>query len=341
MRAALESRLNQIWYRQEPPPWFLRMLVPLYRLVYSFDQKRHLKNRASDLEAKCIIVVGNLTVGGSGKTPLLIHLCELFKAAGFSPAVISRGYGRKDSHQRVVGPDSDPELVGDEPLLIARRCGVPVVVGSSRIKSARLLFAKGFDLVLSDDGLQHRRLPRAIEICVVDGQRGFGNGLMLPAGPLREDLSRLETVDHVVINGSEPADAKQPGLPDGIQSIRMDIHATKVYSIGENLSWRLSQFSGCRVSAVAGISNPDRFFSLLRQARIEVTEHVFPDHHEFGQEDFEKLPDDLPVIMTEKDAVKCMKLKLKNAWYVSIEAHLPSEWEERLIREARGIVHES
>lgn len=340
MRAALENRLNEIWYRQEPPPWYLRALVPLYRLLYSFDQARHEKRRATDLEDKCIVVVGNLTAGGTGKTPLMIRLCELFRAAGLKPGVITRGYGRTGSRQCLVEPGSDPDLVGDEPLLIARRSGVPVMVGRDRSECARALFARGVDLVLSDDGLQHRRLPRAVEICVVDGSRGFGNGHLLPAGPLREDASRIGALDRVVINGGEAGQIPGEDLLQGIDWARMDIHASKVYSVGDDQSWRLAQFSGCRVSAVAGIANPGRFFNLLRQARIEVTEYVFPDHHQFRQQDFENLPADLPVIMTEKDAVKCMGLDLANAWFVSIDAHLPSDWEAELVREVVAKIHE-
>jgi tetraacyldisaccharide 4'-kinase len=338
LRAALEIRLSEIWYREDRPPWFLRALTPVYKALFSIDQRRHLRNRASDLEGKCIIVVGNITVGGSGKTPLLIHLCEVFRAAGFSTGVISRGYGRKDNKQHLVTPASDPLVVGDEPLLIARRCGVPVVVGASRVKAARQLFDQGLDLVLSDDGLQHQRLPRAIEICVIDGQRGFGNGSLLPAGPLREETSRLRRVDHVVINGGD-ADRLPGGKAlEGVSWTRMDVQARKVYSVGEKLSWRLAQFSGCRVAAVAGIANPAKFFDLLRHARIDVVEHIYPDHHQFRREDFDRLSDGLPVIMTEKDAVKCLGLGLKNAWFVSVDSQLPSAWESALVKQAAGFI---
>ena len=344
MRAALEKRLNEIWYRDAQPPWYLRMLTPVYRALFGWDQRRQHSNRARDLDGKCIVVVGNLTAGGSGKTPLVIRLCALLRNAGLNPGVVSRGYGREDRQQQLVVAGSDPAQVGDEPLLIARRSRVPVMVGPDRAAAARELFARGADVVVSDDGLQHRRMPRALEICVVDGARGLGNGYLLPAGPLREGSGRLKEVDYIVING----DTIRP-LPDlnGVDELdkiritRMEIHARKVYALADNLSWRLSQFAGCKVNAVVGIANPERFFTLLRQAGIEVLELVYPDHHNFSTADFESLNKDLPIIMTEKDAVKCKDLSLQNAWYLSVDAHLSPDWEKTFVRQVREFVGES
>lgn len=344
MRAALETRLVDIWYRKAPPPWYLRALTPVYRTLFDFDRKRQLRERASDLESKCVVVVGNLTVGGSGKTPLVIRLCELAQNAGLTPGVVSRGYGREDDRQRLVTASSNPDLVGDEPLLIARRTGAAVLVGPQRAQAARELFERGVDVVISDDGLQHHRLPRAVEICVVDGERGFGNGHLLPAGPLREDPVRLATVDHVVINGGELGG--EPGGPAaasalaGIECVRMELHPRKVHSLSGKMNWRLAQFAGCRVTAVAGIANPGRFFTLLRQAGIDPVEKPFPDHHVFTGADFSGLPRDLPVIMTEKDAVKCRGLALENAWYLSVDAQLPPDWEQAVVREVIRFIDE-
>jgi tetraacyldisaccharide 4'-kinase len=338
LRARLESRLNHIWYREGSPPWYLRLLTPLYRLLFAADRWLQKRNRASDLESRCIIVVGNLTVGGSGKTPLLIRLCQLFRRAGLAPAVISRGYGRDDRKQRLVIPSSNPELVGDEPLLIAKRSGVPVMVAPGRSRAARELFARGAEVVISDDGLQHHALPRAIEICVVDGKRGFGNGHLLPAGPLRESPARLQSCNHVIINGGESERPSGCAMPQNISVTHMELHPGKVYALHGKQTWRLSQFAGCKVSAVAGIANPGRFFDLLRQSGIDVQERPFPDHHNFSAGDFEDLPKDLPIIMTEKDAVKCSAVELKNAWYLSVDAHLPGQWEQEIVRQARQFI---
>ena len=335
MRAALETRLNDIWYREDEPPWYLRVLTPLYRLLLRWDQRRQRASRADDLDGKCIVVVGNLTAGGSGKTPLVIRICELLNAAGLKPGVVSRGYGRNDNKQRLVVAGSNPELVGDEPLLIARRTGVPVIVGPDRSDSARDLFSRGVDVVVSDDGLQHVALPRVVEICVVDGARGFGNGWLLPAGPLREGPERLSSVDFVIVNGGGPDWPRGLSGTEGLNLVRMEVYARKVYSMGEKLSWRLSQFNGCKVNAVAGIANPDRFFELLRHSGIEVLEKVFPDHHNFESADFEGLEKNLPIIMTEKDAVKCREISLPNAWYLSVDAQLPAHWEQALLRAIR------
>jgi tetraacyldisaccharide 4'-kinase len=281
--------------------------------------------------------VGNLTVGGSGKTPLVIRLCRLFREAGLQAGVISRGYGRSEKRLRLVSPASDPSLVGDEPLLIAQQAGVPVIVSPDRCAAASALLTKGIRIIISDDGLQHYRLPRDIEICVIDGSRGFGNGHLLPAGPLREPLQRLESVDHIVINGE--GSASLSGLEvAGLECVHMTLTGGLLRPLQGGQNWRLAQFAGCSVNAVAGIGNPQRFYDLLRQARIKVIEHSFPDHHAFSIADFKDMADDLPILMTEKDAVKCRKLDLDNAWFLSVEAVLPSEWEDALLNEVKGLL---
>jgi len=326
MRPETEFKLNEIWYGDKPAPWWLRMLTPVYRLGNSLDRRLGLKRRPSDLDSTFIIVVGNVTVGGSGKTPVVIRLCQLLRQAGLKPGVISRGYGRKDRRLRLVSPDSSAAVVGDEPLLIAQRAGVPVIVSRDRCEAARTLLRHNINVIISDDGLQHYRLPRALGVCVVDGTRGFGNGHLIPAGPLREPLERLACVDAVVVNG----EAKN--LPENLPLIHMQLEAGLLRSMNDGQSWRLSQFAGCKANAVAGIGNPSRFFSLLRSARINVTEHVFPDHHVFAAKDFEQMDPSLPILMTEKDAVKCKGLGLKNAWVLSVDAVLPSDWERDFVK---------
>ena len=337
MRAATEKKMNRIWYEGDSPRLWMRALEPVYRLGQRLDRWWKLKRQPADLADGCIIVVGNLCVGGSGKTPLVIRLCRVLREAGIQPGVISRGYGRSEKRLRLVSSGSDPGLVGDEPLLIAQQAGVPVIVSPDRCAATRTLLKKGIQVVISDDGLQHYVLPRKIEICVIDGNRGFGNGRLLPAGPLREPPKRLRSVDHIVINGDLRKPLPEPGVQQP-ESVRMTVAAGLLHPLAGGPNWRLSQFGGCRVNAVAGIGNPHRFFELLRGARIHVIEHIFPDHHAYSRDDFEHMASDLPILMTEKDAVKCRKLGLENAWFLSVEAVLPSEWEAAVLREIRSLV---
>jgi len=327
VRAEFERHLAGIWYGNEPAPSWLKGLVPLYRLASRIDKQWKSKRKCTDLAGICIVVVGNLTAGGSGKTPLVIRLCRIFKKAGLSPGVISRGYGRKERGLRLVSPASSPAVVGDEPLLISRRSGVPVIVAANRCEAARALLKKKVNVIISDDGLQHHQLPRSVEICVIDGARGLGNGLLIPAGPLREPPERLSSVDHVIINGESDC------VPGDIDAQTMSLAPGLLKSLADGDAWRLSQFTGCTVNAVAGIGNPDRFFSLLRHSGIKVIEYSFPDHHVYSETDFADMDKNFPLVMTEKDAVKCTGLGLKNAWYLTVDAHLPHYWEQSLLQQ--------
>jgi len=324
MRRETEAWLNHTWYSQNIPPWWLRALVPLYRCAFLADRKLK-RSKLSGLEGKPILVVGNLTAGGSGKTPLVIRLCHVLQDAGLKVGVASRGYGRDSEGLQIVSNDSDPAITGDEPLLIAQRTHVSVVVANDRCAAAHHLFQQGVDLVIADDGLQHHRLPRSMEICLIDGSRGFGNGWQLPAGPLREPLQRLHQVDHVVMTGDANPSLAIPG------AVSMQLVPGMLHSLDQNLSWRLSQFAGCRAHAVAGIANPERFFRNLEQAGLILERHSLPDHHAFSQADFASLNPDYPIIMTEKDAVKCRSLSLRNAWYLAVDAHLPGQFETAVL----------
>lgn len=305
-------------------------MVPLYRVGFLLDraikQRQFGKQRQPGaLANKPILVIGNLAVGGSGKTPLVIRLCRVLQDAGMKVGVASRGYGRSSRGLQSVTAASDPQLAGDEPLLIAKRARVPVIVANDRCAAAEALFAQGVDVVIADDGLQHHRLPRSMEICVIDASRGFGNGLQLPAGPLREPLTRLQQFDYVVLNGESDLSIKLP------TAVRMTLVPGMLHAIDQKLSWRLSQFSGCRASAVAGIADPERFFHSLEQAGLILDRHAWPDHHAYQQSDFASLNPDYPIIMTEKDAVKCRGMNLRNAWYLAVDAHLPGEFESALV----------
>jgi tetraacyldisaccharide 4'-kinase len=264
-----EERLQETWYGEREPGMLLSLLERVYGSVSA--RRRDKAVPAADLQHRPIIIVGNITVGGTGKTPLTLRLCELLQGAGHSVAVVSRGYGRKERAPIRVGADTAPEQGGDEPVLIARRCRVPVFVDADREAAARLAFAAGAEVVLADDGLQRASLPRAQELCVVDGRRGFGNGRLLPAGPLREPLTRLERVDWVIRNGGAGTvgGKRYPDLERGLRNpvVEMELAPTGFYRLKDDLWHDVDQppesFSG-GVSAVAGMGNPERFFDTLR-----------------------------------------------------------------------------
>jgi tetraacyldisaccharide 4'-kinase len=315
----VRSWLTRRWYGSAPAPWFLRPLAALFGLVARLRRAR-LQSRArlNRLPAP-VIVVGNIAVGGTGKTPFVIWLVERLREGGWRPGVISRGYGGSArSWPQRVGADSDPALVGDEPVLIATRANCPVVVGPDRLAAGMaLLNGGGVDIVISDDGLQHYRLWRDLEIAVVDASRGLGNGRLLPAGPLREPASRLGEVGLVVANGSGWS------APAGRQ-VTMRLRAAEAQALGGGAARPLASFAGTTVHAVAGIGNPARFFSMLSQHNIRLVMHPFPDHHPFTRADLE-FGDALPVLMTEKDAVKCRAFAGPSHWVVPVVATFEAE----------------
>jgi tetraacyldisaccharide 4'-kinase len=269
-----------------------------------------------------VIVVGNITVGGTGKTPLVIRLVAILRSLGLRPGVVSRGYGGRvgQGPPRRVTPESDPGEVGDEPVLIARRCGVPVWVSPRRAEAGRALLAHSDCVVLiCDDGLQHYALARDLEIAVMDG-RGAGNGLCLPAGPLREPLGRLGAVDLRVLNGGDGEDG----------ALRMQLHPGQAVSLRHpDRAMPLAAFAGQRVHALAGIGHPARFFATLREAGVEPIEHPFPDHHAYSPADI-RFGDGCAVLMTEKDAVKCGPFAGSEHWAVPVDAQLEAAFERRL-----------
>lgn len=257
-----------------------------------------------------VVVVGNLTVGGSGKTPLVIALARWLAGRGRRPGIVSRGYGGRAGRRPVrVTAAGDPVEVGDEPVLMARAGDWPVVVARDRAAGVERLAAAGCDVVLADDGLQHYRLGRDLEIAVVDGRRRYGNRWCLPAGPLREPLSRLASVDAVVCNGGTPA----PG------EFTMTLVPGRLRPLGGGPEVALSDWAGRPVHAVAGIGHPQRFFDLLAEHRLRVRPHAFPDHHRFRPRDLD-FGDDLPIIMTEKDAVKCDFTAGPPCWVLPVTA---------------------
>jgi tetraacyldisaccharide 4'-kinase len=318
----LDSALQSIWYRTSPPPLPLRALSRLFGLIVRARRAAYRRRwlRAVRLP-RPVIVVGNLSVGGSGKTPLVIWLAQRLRAAGLAPGIVLRGYGGSAARANTplqVESDSDPAVVGDEAVLLRQRSAEPVAVGRDRASAARLLLRQGVDVIISDDGLQHLALARDFEIAVIDGERGLGNGWLLPAGPLREPRSRLSQVDATVING-EGAFRSQWAAA-GPRPLLMRLAGDCLLPLGGGAgTLPLSNLAGSRVHAVAGIGHPGRFFSQLRSAGLAVIEHPFPDHHRFRADEL-AFGDGLPLLTTEKDAVKCRQFGGPNRWYLPVSA---------------------
>lgn len=315
----MRHRLERLWYEDSAG---IPLLAPLGWIYAALSGARRGAYRLGLLRprrlTRPVVVVGNLTVGGTGKTPLTIHLARELSAARLKVGIVSRGYGRRGGAARYVHADSDWRDVGDEPVIIARRTGCPTMVAADRVAAARTLIARGAEVILSDDGLQHLRLPRDCEIVVIDGSRGFGNGRLLPAGPLREPAAALGRAEVVVVNGEVAHGTLAGVLPAGTLTMRL-VAQPAVRLDGRGSPCELAAFRGRRVHAVAGIGNPQRFFRELAAHGIEVIVHPFPDHHPFTEHEL-AFADDLPILMTEKDAVKCAPFANARLWCVPVSA---------------------
>ena len=327
----MQQRLTELWYA----PARVSLLQPLGWLYAAAMGARRALYRRGLLHTvrlpKPVIIVGNLTVGGTGKTPLTLWLAAALTAQGRRVGIVSRGYGRQERGVQAVTAASDWRQVGDEPLLLAQRSGCATVVAQDRAAGAATLIAQGADLVVADDGLQHLQLARDCELVVVDGARGFGNGRVLPAGPLRESLAQLARADLVIVNGAAEH-ASLAGLPAGRTLTMQLAMADAVRVDGQGAARALRDFRGQRVHAVAGIGNPARFFRALRAQGIEPIEHPFPDHHPFSAQDF-AFGDAALVLMTEKDAVKCAGFADARLWCVPVTAQFSAP-------DAQALVHQ-
>ena len=321
------SFLDHLWYGKTP--WLLP-LWPIEKLFtfLAFRRRMDFKNGLKPVwQAPVpVIVVGNISVGGVGKTPAVVYLAEMLKQAGFQPGIVSRGYGGKAEHYPYkVGAESSAAECGDEPLMIFQRCGCPVVVDPDRAQACqKLLESEDIDIIISDDGLQHYRLSRDIEIAIVDGARGLGNGHCLPVGPLREPSDRLAEVDFCIVNG------------EGWKYRNSYFMNLKVSPM-RKLSGEQVKLAPGKVNAVAGIGNPQRFFQTLQSLGFEVIEHSFADHHHFNASDL-LFDNDFPVIMTEKDAVKCRAFAHDNRYYLPVRAELPKTFEKQLLGQLSGLI---
>ncbi|HEY0907049.1 MAG TPA: tetraacyldisaccharide 4'-kinase [Methylophilus sp.] len=312
----LQHWFEQQWQRSG---WAQCLLRPLSWLFAVLSTARRWLYRqqwlASERLPVPVIVVGNISVGGVGKTPLVLWLVQQLRAAGRRPGIISRGYGG-DRHGAVLA-HSDPARLGDEPVLLAQRSGCPVWVDRQRVEAGRQLLASypEIDVLICDDGLQHLALQRDLEICVVQRPLGLGNGQWLPAGPLREPLRRLQTVDIVVESGERPA------LPVSVPSYHMQLHSQQFCALHGGETRSPAAFQGQSLVAVAGIGHPQRFFDSLSALGLQFETRVFADHHAYRREDFAGLQGKT-LLMTEKDAVKCRLLALTDVWYLPVDAVL-------------------
>lgn len=279
-------------------------LVTVRRLAY---RTRLLKSYSPGLP---VIIVGNLTVGGTGKTPFVIWLASWLKTKGHRPGIVLRGYGgQSETWPRQVKADTSADDVGDEAVLLAQRTGCPVVAAPDRVAAARKLVTDNdCTIIISDDGLQHYRLRRDYEVSVVDGARRYGNGFCLPAGPLREPAKRANKVDLVVTNGANEE-----------TDMVMNVQATGISNLANSKRVDLSEFENKSVHAVAGIGNPARFFDTLNRLGIQTTDHIFTDHHRFSADDLD-FSDNREIIMTAKDAVKCSQFAKPDHWVLEVEA---------------------
>jgi len=317
-----------VWYDGHPLSY---ALLPLSWLYCGIVRLRRLIYRRAWLGSHRlpvpVIVVGNFTVGGTGKTPLVLGVTDLLRRRGYRPGILVRGYGGRGARwPRLVTGDDDPFEVGDEPILLARRSGCPVVAGVDRVAAGALLLADcECDMIVSDDGLQHYGLRRDLEILVVDASRQFGNGRCLPAGPLREPTARRRA-DLTLCNGGP--------CPDG--QVMHLVPGPLVNLADQGVTQDLGELRGQRVTAVAGIGNPDRFFAHLRRRGLHVYERPYPDHHPFSRKDAASWPPG-PVVMTEKDAVKCAGFARPDFWYLPVASQLPSGFERLLLEKLKGI----
>lgn len=343
----MKQVLPRAWYSSAR---WVRVLYPL-SVLYEFIARR---NRAAYESGRKpvhragvpVIVIGNITAGGTGKTPLTLALAKFLQEQGRRPAIITRGYkGRSSQYPLLVTSGTSAADCGDEPKLLAMNTNVPVVVDPDRSRGVRFLESRFQpDVLLCDDGLQHHALARDIEIAVIDGERGFGNGLLLPAGPLREKVTRLDQVDFVIVNGLQSrAEWKLPQAKTFAMTLNPDCLVNPANKISIEFSAArlraLGHVAADSVHAIAGIGNPQRFFSLLRAAGFVIMPHAYPDHHRFSKTDIE-FSDRKPVIMTEKDAVKCLDFATDVHWYLKVSAQLQNGFWQALMTRLEAADHQ-
>jgi tetraacyldisaccharide 4'-kinase len=324
----LAAALTRRWY-QNKPVWWLLPLTAIYTAFIGLRRQLYEYRVLPSYSAGCpVLVVGNLTVGGTGKTPLVTWLARELTQRGYTVGVLSRGYGRESRGFRWVEPHSNWREVGDEPLLLQHSTACLTAVCEDRVAGALRLVQRGVNLIVADDGLQHLRLRRNCEVVMIDGARGLGNGSMLPAGPLREPAARLHSVAAVISNG--PLQHVLPGPVPSMMSLQLG-EALPLQPRAADTPRVLTTFRETAVHAVAGIGNPQRFFDSLRAAGLKIIEHTFADHHPYCASDLQ-FADDNPVLMTEKDAVKCREFADERMWYVPVSVRFADAAAQELLQ---------
>lgn len=331
----MNRRVDRWWYGASRPLWILWPLAWLYRYVAERRKHKALATRATGAAfAAPVIVVGNITAGGTGKSPLTAWLVETLRNEGWRPVILTRGYGGRAEHYPVkVINGMSANVAGDEPVMLASMTGCPVVVDPKRVRGAAWAIEQQLgDILVCDDGLQHYQLPRQLEIAVFDGERGVGNGAPIPVGPMREPVSRLATVDFVVFNGEPktPLAITHPNL------YVMNLQPRALRHLGSGEIRELSWLSGKQVKAVAGIGNPTRFFNTLNELGAIVQGNSFPDHYQFRRDDLQVEEGQL-LVMTAKDAVKCQAFAHDRCWVLEVAATLPQSFREALLLAVKSI----
>ncbi len=333
----LQKWLENTWYGKGWISTLSRwLLMPLTALYCFVSKLKSCKEECSAPLLGCpVVVVGNITVGGTGKTPLVIHVVKLLQKSGYKPAIITRGYGGKaSSWPQSVTADSDTDLVGDEAVLMASRTAVPVYAGPNRVESVQKIDEEhDCDVIISDDGMQHYKLYRDIQIAVIDGKRLLGNGYCLPSGPLRERKKGLNKCDMIVVNGETPATENWYSMQvDGNILINLKTSEEKLLNAfkdeGENK----------QIHAVTGIGNPQRFYSTLEKHGLKLSKHDYPDHYNFQAVDLQ-FNDDLPIVMTEKDAVKCKSFASDKLWYLPVSAKFNGQFDKDFLAKIQSLIN--
>ena len=322
MSKSKQQKLNKIWYEGQAIPMRYKILAKIFSILSGFRRKLYALGVLKSTKIKCpVVIVGNISVGGVGKTPFVMWLVNQLKAQGLKVGVVSRGYGGKREHEPLlVIPQTSAKASGDEALLIAKHTDAPVFVGKNRVKAAqKLLLDYRVDVIIADDGLQHYALKRDVEIVLIDAKYGLGNEQLLPAGPLREDKSRLNSVDMIIYKG-EVADEDY-----------FSYEPLMVYELGNTKNQKdLQSFRNQRIQALAGIAHPDSFFKLLSAQGLAVVKHPLDDHEVLTEKHFQFDNDD-PIFITEKDAVKCIDMKIKNVWVVVLKLVVKKETKQKVM----------